>query len=49
MTGTFAGDTKIDGLLKMTNNVLSKLKKEIQQINYFFAALTRDTTSLSLN
>jgi len=30
MTRDFAGDQDIDGLLKMTNNVLIKLKKEIQ-------------------
>jgi len=30
MTRNFAGDPQIDGLLKMTNNVLAKLKKEIQ-------------------
>jgi len=29
MTRTFAGDPKIDCLLKMTNDVLAKLKKEI--------------------
>jgi len=30
MTKTFAGDPKIDGLLKMTNDVLAKLRKEIK-------------------
>jgi len=30
MTRDFAEDPKIDGLLKMTNDVLIKLKKEIQ-------------------
>jgi len=30
MTKDFAGEPNIDGLLKMTNNVLAKLKKEIQ-------------------
>jgi len=30
MTRGFAGDQKIDGLLKMTNDVLTKLKKEVQ-------------------
>jgi len=30
MTRDFAGDQRIDGLLKMTNNVLAKLKKEVQ-------------------
>jgi hypothetical protein len=30
MIRDFAGDQDIDGLLKMTNNVLTKLKKEIQ-------------------
>jgi len=30
MTINFEGDPSIDGLLKMTNNVLAKLKKEIQ-------------------
>ena len=29
MTRTFAGDPKIDGLLKMTNTVLAKIKKDI--------------------
>jgi len=28
MTRGFAGDQKIDGLLKMTNDVLTKLKKK---------------------
>ena len=39
----------VKGCLGGSDFALSKLKKEIQQINYFFAALTRDTTSLSLN
>jgi len=30
MTRTFAGDPKIDSLLKMTNDVLIKLRKEIR-------------------
>jgi hypothetical protein len=30
MTRTFAGDPKIDSLLKMTNDVLIKLKNKIQ-------------------
>jgi len=30
MTRIFAGDPKMDGLLKMTNDVLVKFKKEIQ-------------------
>jgi len=30
MTRGFAGDQRIDGLLKMTNDVLAKLKKEVQ-------------------
>jgi len=30
MTRTFAGDPKIDSLLKMTNDVLVKLKNKIQ-------------------
>jgi hypothetical protein len=29
MTRNFAGDSNIDNLLKMTNDVMSKLKKEI--------------------
>jgi len=30
MTRTFAGDPKMDGLLKMTNDILSKIKNGIQ-------------------
>jgi len=30
MTRGFAEDQRIDGLLKMTNDVLAKLKKEVQ-------------------
>jgi len=30
MTRDFAGEQTIDGLLKMTNSVLAKLKKEVQ-------------------
>lgn len=30
MTRDFEGDPNIDGLLKMTNDVLLKLKREIQ-------------------
>jgi hypothetical protein len=30
MTRTFAGDPEIDSLLKMTNNVMAKLRKEIR-------------------
>jgi hypothetical protein len=30
MIRTFAGDPKIDSLLKMTNDVLTKLRKEIR-------------------
>jgi len=30
MTRGFAGDQTIDGLLRMTNDVLAKLKKEVQ-------------------
>jgi len=30
MRSTFAGDPKIDDLVKMTNTVLDKIKKEIQ-------------------
>jgi hypothetical protein len=29
MTKNFAGDTHIDNLLKMTNDVMTKLKKEV--------------------
>ena len=29
MTKKFAGDTHIDNLLKMTNDVMTKLKKEV--------------------
>ena len=30
MTRNFAGDTHINNLLKMTNDVMAKLKKEVQ-------------------
>jgi len=30
MTRGFAGDQRIDSLLKITNDVLAKLKKEVQ-------------------
>jgi len=30
MTRTFAGDPKIDSLLKMTNDVMAKIKNGIQ-------------------
>jgi len=30
MTRTFAGDPKMNGLLKMTNDILSKIKNGIQ-------------------
>jgi hypothetical protein len=30
VTRTFAGDPKIDGLLKMTNDVLAKLREDIK-------------------
>lgn len=37
---------EIGGSLKMTNHILTNPRN---QTNYFLAALTRDTTSLSLN